>query len=139
MIVHAIYQCDHTGTLKLIELVQHAAKAQQLVDQLTADDTQGYTFWSNGVNVIVEDDITISCHELDAALMKVFADAARYRWLRRQPNDTTAPRIDVVSWTRIDDGTNEGEGLRKEALDQAIDQQMKNNHQPEDDTCLDGY
>lgn len=51
-------------------------------------------------------------------------DAARYRWLRQQPNDTTAPRIDVVRWTQTDD-INEGEGLRLDELDQAIDQQLK--------------
>lgn len=51
-------------------------------------------------------------------------DAARYRWLRQQPNDTTAPRIDVVRWTQTDDAVNEGEGLRLDELDQAIDQQL---------------
>ena len=52
-------------------------------------------------------------------------DAARYRWLRQQPNNTTAPRIDVVRWTQTDYAANEGEGLRLEELDQAIDQQLK--------------
>ena len=50
-------------------------------------------------------------------------DAARYRWLRQQPNDTSAPRIDVVHWTQNAD-VNEGEGLRLDELDQAIDQQL---------------
>jgi len=55
---------------------------------------------------------------------QLIKDAARYRWLRQQPNDTSAPRIDVVRWTENND-VNEGEGLRLEALDAAIDEQMK--------------
>lgn len=51
-------------------------------------------------------------------------DAERYRWLRQQPNDTRAPRIDVVFWDILDDSANEGEGLRMEALDAAIDAEM---------------
>ena len=51
-------------------------------------------------------------------------DAARYRWLRTQPNDTSAPRIDVVHWTPSDESINEGEGLRLDALDAAIDAAM---------------
>ena len=52
-------------------------------------------------------------------------DAARYRWLRQQPNNTDAPRIDVVLWTPADESANEGEGLRMEALDDAVDAAMK--------------
>lgn len=55
------------------------------------------------------------------ALEVIYRDAERYQWLRRQPNDTSAPRIDVVHWTQADESTNEGEGLRLEALDAAID------------------
>ena len=51
-------------------------------------------------------------------------DAMRYRWLRQQPNDTSAPRIDVVRWTENDEASNEGEGLRLEYLDAAIDKEM---------------
>lgn len=51
-------------------------------------------------------------------------DAARYRWLREQPNDTEAPRIDVVYWVPSYD-VNEGEGMRSEALDAAIDAAME--------------
>lgn len=51
-------------------------------------------------------------------------DAERYRWLRTQPNDTSAPRIDVVHWTPSDESSNEGEGLRLDALDAAIDAAM---------------
>lgn len=51
-------------------------------------------------------------------------DARRYRWLREQPNDTSAPRIDVVYWTVADESANDGEGLRMEALDAAIDAAM---------------
>lgn len=56
-------------------------------------------------------------------LEETLIDAARYRWLRRQPNDTTAPRIDVVHWVDADD-CNEGDGLRMERLDTAIDKEM---------------
>jgi hypothetical protein len=48
-------------------------------------------------------------------------DAARYRWLREQPDNTDAPRIDVVHWTVADEASNAGEGLRMDALDAAID------------------
>lgn len=48
-------------------------------------------------------------------------NAARYEWLRQQPNDTSAPRIDVVYWMQEDEASNSGEGLRMEALDAAID------------------
>lgn len=52
-------------------------------------------------------------------------DAMRYRWLRNQPDDTNAPRIDVVHWLcHGDDSVNQGEGLRLEALDEAIDAAM---------------
>ena len=54
-------------------------------------------------------------------------DAARYRWLRKQPNNVNAPGIDIVRWTKADDGANEGEGLRVEALDAAIDDAMRSN------------
>lgn len=56
-------------------------------------------------------------------LEETLIDAARYRWLRRQPNDTTAPRIDVVHWVDADD-CNVGDGLRMEQLDVAIDKEM---------------
>jgi hypothetical protein len=59
-----------------------------------------------------------------AALRK---DAERYRWLREQPDDTSAPRIDVVRWTLSDESTNEGEGLRMEALDAAVDEALRPN------------
>jgi hypothetical protein len=48
-------------------------------------------------------------------------DEERYRWLRQQPNDTRAPRIDVTHWNAIDESANEGTGLRMESLDEAID------------------
>lgn len=52
-------------------------------------------------------------------------DAERYRWLRVQPNDCSAPRIDVVRWTEEDPASNSGEGLRLHELDAAIDAAMK--------------
>ncbi|MGS0980972.1 hypothetical protein [Burkholderia glumae] len=52
-------------------------------------------------------------------------DAARYRWLRSQPNTTEAPRIDVVQWSELDESANEGHGLRMEELDAAIDAARK--------------
>lgn len=56
-------------------------------------------------------------------IQQLTKDAMRYRWLRQQPNDTSAPRIDVVQWIENDD-VNEGEGLRLEELDAAIDNEM---------------
>lgn len=57
----------------------------------------------------------------DQQLAAATKDAERYRWLREQPNDTSAPRIDVVRWAVGDESSNEGEGLRMEVLDEAID------------------
>ena len=56
-------------------------------------------------------------------IQQLTKDAMRYRWLRQQPNDTSAPRIDVVQWIENDD-VNEGVGLRLEELDAAIDNEM---------------
>ena len=56
-------------------------------------------------------------------IQQLTKDAMRYRWLRHQPNDTSAPRIDVVQWIENDD-VNEGVGLRLEELDAAIDNEM---------------
>lgn len=51
-------------------------------------------------------------------------DAERYRFLRRQPNDCKAPRIDICYWTKCDDSVNEGEGLRGEEADALIDKMI---------------
>ena len=51
-------------------------------------------------------------------------DAKRYQWLRSQPNDCTAPRIDICQWTCEDDGVNNGEGIRLEEADRMIDEAM---------------
>lgn len=52
-------------------------------------------------------------------------DAARYQWLRVQPNDCSAPRIDICHWTSEEGGSvNNGEGLRGDAADAAIDAAM---------------
>ncbi|MDN7489453.1 hypothetical protein QZM35_17230 [Burkholderia sp. AU45274] len=59
-------------------------------------------------------------------------DAERYRWLRSQPNDTKAPRIDVVLWEEIDESANGGCGLRMDELDTAIDAALAQ-RQGEDD------
>lgn len=56
--------------------------------------------------------------------------AARYEWLRAQPNNTDAPRIDVVYWTAEDEASNAGEGLRMEALDAAIDAALRAKEAP---------
>lgn len=54
------------------------------------------------------------------------ADAERYRWLRKQPNDCSAPRIDICYWRRNgDDSVNEGDGLRLLEADVAIDSAMR--------------
>ncbi|CAG4889407.1 hypothetical protein [Paraburkholderia gardini] len=58
---------------------------------------------------------------LEAEVQGLREDAGRYQWLRQQPNDTTAPRIDVVQWQELDESANEGHGLRLEELDATID------------------
>lgn len=59
-----------------------------------------------------------------AEMAELERDALRYRWLRQQPDDTSAPRIDVVRWTVADESSNDGSGLRLEALDAAIDAEL---------------
>ena len=62
---------------------------------------------------------------LDAENKALRADAERYRWLRVQPDDCSAPRIDICHWTcEPGDSVNNGEGLRFDAADQAIDAAM---------------
>lgn len=68
-------------------------------------------------------EMALKADELDALRI----DAARYRWLRQQPNDTSAPRIDVVYWAPADESANDGEGLRMEELDAAVDEAMRSN------------
>lgn len=59
---------------------------------------------------------------LDAAQQ----NAKRYAWLRIQPNDCSAPRIDICHWTSEEGGSvNNGEGLRGDAADAAIDAAME--------------
>ncbi|KVS07799.1 hypothetical protein [Burkholderia vietnamiensis] len=48
-------------------------------------------------------------------------DAERYRYLRSRPESVEPDRIDVVYWSALDESANEGEGLRGDALDAAID------------------
>lgn len=68
---------------------------------------------------------------LPTELAILIQDAQRYRWLREQPDDCDiVPRIDVVLWTKGDDASNEGEGLRLTDLDEAIDAAMKQEAQP---------
>lgn len=73
--------------------------------------------------------VTVKASELRgliARLRAAEADAKRYRWLRSQPNDFSAPRIDICHWQRNgDDSVNEGEGLRLEEADKAIDAAME--------------
>ncbi|HEO1712397.1 TPA: hypothetical protein VAK88_006002 [Pseudomonas aeruginosa] len=76
-----------------------------------------------------DEDSAITMGELRgliARLRAAEADAKRYRWLRSQPNDCSAPRIDICHWQRNgDDSVNEGEGLRLEEADKAIDAAME--------------
>ena len=51
--------------------------------------------------------------------------ADRYDWLRSQPNDTTAPRSDIVFWEPEVESANCGIGLRLEEADRKIDEAMK--------------
>ncbi|KVE37351.1 DUF551 domain-containing protein [Burkholderia sp. TSV86] len=48
-------------------------------------------------------------------------DAERYRYLRTRPESVEPGRIDVVYWSALDESANEGEALRGDALDAAID------------------
>lgn len=57
------------------------------------------------------------CDRLEAAEK----DAERYRYLRSRPESVEPDRIDVVYWSAMDESANEGEGLRGDALDAAID------------------
>lgn len=69
--------------------------------------------------------------ELKAENEALRKDAVRYRWLRHQPNDCSAPRIDICHWVRNgDDSVNEGEGLRESEADDAIDAAMGKGYQP---------
>lgn len=66
--------------------------------------------------------VTLSVDERDE-LVALALDGMRYRWLRIQPNDTQAPRVDVVHWVEEGD-VNAGSGLRLAELDAAIDAAM---------------
>ena len=68
--------------------------------------------------------LTAERDELRRQLAEAEQDARRYQWLRTQPNDASAPRIDVVYWTPADESANDGEGLRLTELDAAIDAAM---------------
>lgn len=60
-----------------------------------------------------------------ARIAELEKDAARYRWLRSQPKDCTAPRIDICEWSWDGyDSVNTGEGLRGDEADAAIDAAM---------------
>jgi hypothetical protein len=48
-------------------------------------------------------------------------DAERYRYLRSRPESVEPNRIDVVYWSALDESANEGEALRGDALDDAVD------------------
>lgn len=52
-------------------------------------------------------------------------DAERYRYLRSRPMSVEPDRIDVVYWSALDESANEGEALRGDALDDAIDAARK--------------
>ncbi|KIS56802.1 hypothetical protein [Burkholderia thailandensis] len=47
--------------------------------------------------------------------------AERYRYLRSRPESVEPGRIDVVYWSALDESANEGDALRGDALDAAID------------------
>ncbi|HIE4430023.1 TPA: hypothetical protein ACXM9H_000994 [Burkholderia multivorans] len=62
--------------------------------------------------------------ELWDALVATTKDAERYRYLRSSPESVEPERIDVVYWKALDDSANEGDGLRGDALDTAIDAEL---------------
>lgn len=100
-------------------LRQFAAEAYQVLGALDAPENvlDNASDAANGAPLRHETLLPFFAEDYEA-LRK---DAERYRWLRVQPNDCTAPRIDVVRWEPMDESANEGEGLRFEALDAAID------------------
>lgn len=127
MKAYAIFRSKDNCGDQLIELDGNEAEAIRTVEKLNAvaDHETAYHYYDINVNV---SSIDIGYEQKSFALMQVFKDAERYRWLRQQPNDTSAPRIDVVRWTENDDA-NEGEGLRLEDLDEAIDVELNKGYQ----------
>lgn len=122
MKAYAIFRSKFDTEDQLIQLAGTESEAVRVVDELNAnaDHETSYHYYDINVNINCTD---VEYHQRHFALMQVFDDAARYRWLRNQPNDTSAPRIDVVRW--IDNGdANEGTGLRIEELDAAIDAEL---------------
>lgn len=51
-------------------------------------------------------------------------DAARYQYLRSQPESCEPDRVDVVLWSASDESCNDGSGIRGDALDAEIDKRM---------------
>lgn len=127
MKAYAIFRSNDSYPDQLIELAGNEDEAIHTVEKLNAvaDHEPAYHYYDINVNV---SSIDIGDEQKSFALMQVFKDAERYRWLRQQPNDTSAPRIDVVRWTENDDA-NEGEGLRLEDLDEAIDVVLNKGYQ----------
>jgi hypothetical protein len=97
-----------------------------LVEDMT--DSAFYCEQDNaaGINALEAAEIT-----LRARLAAIVADAERYAFLREQPDNTEAPRIDVVQWVQVDESANEGTGLRGEALDNAIDAARNQTKEPQ--------
>jgi len=60
-------------------------------------------------------------------------DAARYRYLRSRPMSVEPDRIDVVYWSVLDESANEGDALRGDALDEAIDAALQSHSHSEGD------
>ena len=95
------------------------AEREAYVKAARAADDDAIRWATEGVQQIIAERDALRAEA--EALRK---DAERYKWLRIQPNNTDAPRIDVVSWTQEDESVNGGEGLRLEELDAAIDAAM---------------
>ncbi|MFW4884455.1 hypothetical protein ACOAOW_11600 [Pseudomonas aeruginosa] len=99
---------------------EQLAELDELTAKLTGD---WWVDWDSSYAVTASPS---NIQSLISRLRAAEADAKRYRWLRSQPNDCSAPRIDICHWQRNgDDSVNEGEGLRLEEADKAIDAAME--------------
>lgn len=133
-----IAAANPTAVIELISRLK-AAEAARIAAQAEVQRLQGER---NAMGLAIKralDGEVEEGHPLAGVLQMVAhagEDSDRYRWLRKQQNDCTAPRIDVVRWERLDESANGGEGLRLDELDAAIDVAMaKEADDPEEWGC----
>ena len=86
---------------------------------------EGEKFFDLGKEEVTKRKVIEEFRKLCKENLELKKKADRYDWLRSQPNDTTAPRIDIVFWEPEDESANCGIGLRLEEADRKIDEVMK--------------